>query len=268
MNDVIFYAIAGTIAGTIFVTFWNFLWKKVYREITFNLTYLYTMLISAIISMSILPLFLINNALPINSNLFVVIATASMSGLLNIVANTPIAYLMSRHEELKTLLSAAKISIPSVSVTTSKAKAAFTAVIIVVLVFALAGTAVFAAVTYSKTLNSTGSITAVGNLAIFSDSTGQTSVNTINWGNIEPGASITTTLYVKNTGNVPMSFAIATAAYTPSVMSQYLTLTWDYITGTSVQAGNLIKVDMTMATSTASPGGTFTLQIIITGTTA
>lgn len=265
MNDAVFMAIIGVVLGTVFVTLYNFAWKKIKKELVFDLSYIFTMLIAAIASMAILPVFFINSALPANNGLFVFLAAASMSGLLNLLVNAPVSYALGKMNVLKQALSAANISSITSSATISKSKALFTAIAIVGLCFLLVGVGVFAAVTYSKTITSTGSITAVGNLAVFSDSTGQTSLNTVTWGELAPGSSITIAIYVKNTGNVPMTFAIASAGWAPASYGQYLTISWNY-NGQAVQAGNLQKIDLTLAAANNAPGGSFSVQIIITGT--
>jgi hypothetical protein len=244
---------------------YNFAWKKIKKELGFDLSYVFTMLISAIASVAILPVFFINNALPPNNVVFVFLATASMGAVLNLLVNAPVSYGLGKLNLLKTALASAKVSLPSSSAMISKSKALFTAIAIVSLCFLLATTCVFAAVTFSKTVSSTGSVTAIGNIAIFSDSTGQTSLNTITWGEVAPGSSITVSIYVKNTGNVPMTLAIATANWVPATYGQYLTISWNY-QGQAVQAGNLQKIDVTLAATNLSPGGSFSANIIITGT--
>ena len=265
MNDSILMAILGVIAGTIFITLYNFAWKKIKKELGFDLSYVFTMLISAIASVAILPVFFINNALPPNNGLFVFLATASMGAVLNLLVNAPVSYGLGKLNVLKTAFASAKVSLPSSSAIIGKSKALFTAIAIVGLCFLLLATCVFAAVTFSKTVSSTGSVTAIGNIAVFSDSTGQTSLNTITWGEVAPGSSITVSIYVKNTGNVPMSLAIATANWVPATYGQYLTISWNY-QGQQVQAGNLQKIDVTLASVANSPGGSFSANIIITGT--
>ena len=188
-----------------------------------------------------------------------------MGAVLNLLVNAPVSYGLGKLNVLKTALASAKVSLPSSSSMISKSKALFTAIAIVGLCFLLLATCVFAAVTFSKTVSSTGSVTAIGNIAVFSDSTGQTSLNTITWGEVAPGSSITVSIYVKNTGNVPMTLAIATANWVPATYGQYLTISWNY-QGQAVQAGNLQKIDVTLASVANSPGGSFSANIIITGT--
>src|SRR5665811_1323006 len=103
-------AIIGTILGTVFVTLWNFAWKKIKKELVFDFSYIFTMLISAIASMAILPVFFINSALPANNGLFVFLATASMSGLLNLLVNAPVSYALGKMDFLKQALCTANIS--------------------------------------------------------------------------------------------------------------------------------------------------------------
>jgi uncharacterized repeat protein (TIGR01451 family) len=265
MNEAIIIAILGMVAGTLFITGWNFGWKRVRKELDFSQTYIFTMLVSAIVSVAFLPVFFIDKALPTNNDGFVFLATFAMGFTLNVLVNSPVAYFLSKYESLKAAVASAKVSLPQPSAVVSKSKAAFTAIAIVGLCFALLAVGVFAAVSYSKIINSTGSITAIGNVAIYSDSTGQSSLNQITWGNINPGESSTFTIYVKNTGNTPMTFTITTSNFIPVTMAQYMTLTWNY-NGSIVNAGNLQRMDLTLATVNNAPAGSFSCNVIITGT--
>lgn len=265
MNEAIIIAILGMVTGTLFITGWNFGWKRVRKELDFSQAYIFTMLVSAIVSVAFLPVFFIDKALPTNNDGFVFLATFAMGFTLNVLVNSPVAYFLSKYESLKAIAASAKVSLPQPSAVVNKSKAAFTAIAIVGLCFALLAVGVFAAVSYSKTINSTGSITAIGNLAIYSDSTGQSSLNQITWGNINPGESSTFTLYVKNTGNTPMTFTMTSSNFIPVTMAQYMTLTWNY-NGSIVNAGNMQRMDLTLATATNALAGSFSCNIIITGT--
>ncbi len=115
------------------------------------------------------------------------------------------------------------------------------------------------------TFNVVSSLTSGVTVWDTTDSNGQASLNTISWGEVAPGSSIIVSIYVKNTGNVPMTLAIATANWVPATYGQYLTISWNYL-GQAVQAGNLQKIDVPLASVTNSPGGSFSANIIITGT--
>jgi hypothetical protein len=139
------------------------------------------------------------------------------------------------------------------------------AVAIAVLVLVVIASGAFAVLTYTASINGKGSITGVG-VSIYSDPQGQNSTDSINWGNIAPGGSVTTTIYIKNTGNTPITLALSTANWTPTTISSSLTLTWDYNNAT-VQAGALTKVNLTLAASQNAPQGqSFTVNLIITAT--
>lgn len=265
MNDAIIIAIIGIVAGSSGITIWNYGWKRIRKELDFNHAYIFTMLVSAIASVAFLPVFFIDKALPTNNDGFVFLATFAMGFTLNVLINSPVAYFLSKYESLKALAASAKVSLPQPSAVVSKSKAAFTAIAIVGLCFTLLAVGVFAAVSYSKTITSTGTITAIGNLGIYSDSTGQSSLNSITWGAINPGESATNVIYVKNTGNTPMVFSVTTANFVPSAMSQYLTISWNY-NSTLVQAGNMQKIDLTLASVNTAPAGSFSCNVIITGT--
>lgn len=69
--------------------------------------------------------------------------------------------------------------------------------------------------TMSQTITSSGTITSI-NVAVFSDSACTTPVNTVSWGLISPGTSVSRTVYVKNTGNNPLTLNMHSESWGPS----------------------------------------------------
>jgi hypothetical protein len=117
----------------------------------------------------------------------------------------------------------------------------------------------------SKQIPASDSITSVG-VCVCSDSQGQISLSSINWGNAASGGSVTTAIFVKNSGNTPITLYLSSANWTPSGMGSSLTLTWDYNNAT-IQPGSLMKVNLTLAASQNAPQGqSFAVNIIITAT--
>ena len=136
-------------------------------------------------------------------------------------------------------------------------------------VIALAATGIFltlitagAIVTQTKPSNAT--ISAV-NIEVYSDSGCTQSLTSLDWGTLYPGNTTTRTIYVKNTGMLPVRLAIADESWAPTTASSVLALTWN-------RQNTVLNVDQTMnATLTlraaASTGSLekFSFNIIVTG---
>ena len=120
-------------------------------------------------------------------------------------------------------------------------------------------------VTTSQTVPTSGTVSSV-NVGVYTDSGCTQNCTSISWGNLAPGSSITRTVYVKNTGNLPVTLSMTTNNWQPLSAPTYLTLTWN-------RANNVLNAGATLSatlTLTAAPNtGTITnfgFNIIITGT--
>lgn len=119
----------------------------------------------------------------------------------------------------------------------------------------------------SQTLNSDGniSVTAVG-VGIYSDSACTLNLTSISWGTIKPGEAVTRTIYVKNTGNTPITLSMATNTWVPTEANGPITITWDKETASLNAAASTAAV-LTLSVSSSITGITgFTVNIVITGT--
>jgi len=91
-------------------------------------------------------------------------------------------------------------------------------------------------------------------------------VSSINWGELDPGESETVTVYVKNTGNVPMTLELSTDEWSPLAAEMYIDLQWDY-SGGQIQPDGVVQVTFTLTVSGIIDGVTdFSFDIVITGT--
>jgi len=116
-------------------------------------------------------------------------------------------------------------------------------------------------------INTSGVITSA-DLDAYWDSACTDAVSSINWGTIRPGESKNVTIYLKNTGNVPLTLSLATDNWNPSNAGTYLSLTWDY-SGGQLQANGVLQVTLTLTASSNTQGITsFSFDVIITGTEA
>jgi len=141
--------------------------------------------------------------------------------------------------------------------------------VLVLAVMALVTSAVGALVA-TRTVSNTGNITVVTppsvQLGVYSNSGCTTALSSVSWGTLDPGATSTATIYLKNEGNVPVTLSISAGNWNPSSASSYLTLTWNrdgYVlaVGASVQAVLSLTVSSSISGIT-----TFSFDITITAT--
>jgi len=91
-------------------------------------------------------------------------------------------------------------------------------------------------------------------------------VSSINWGELAPGDSEVVTVYVKNTGNVPMTLEMSTDEWLPLAAQMYIDLQWDY-SGGQIQPDGVVQVTLTLTVSAIIDGiADFSFDIVITGT--
>lgn len=91
-------------------------------------------------------------------------------------------------------------------------------------------------------------------------------VSSIEWGELDPGESKLVTVYVKNTGNVPMTLELSTDEWSPLAAEMYIDLQWDY-SGGQIQPDGVVQVTFTLTVSEIIDGvAYFSFDIVITGT--
>ncbi|MGA3193105.1 MAG: hypothetical protein ABSD73_11450 [Candidatus Bathyarchaeia archaeon] len=117
----------------------------------------------------------------------------------------------------------------------------------------------------TRTISSSGSVTAVG-VGLYTDNTCTTAVSSISWGTLNPGDVKTYTMYVKNTGNVPVTLNMTVGNWNPTSASTYISLTWNqekYV----LPASQVVQAVLTLSVSSSTSGVTsFSFDITITGT--
>jgi hypothetical protein len=139
---------------------------------------------------------------------------------------------------------------------------AFLAILVTAIIVSL-----FAAglLTVTQTISSSGTITAV-NIGVYSDSACTQILSSITWGLISPGDSVAKTVYVKNTGNAPVTLSISTNAWNPVSANGPITLSWDKA-GAVLNAGQSTAAVLTLNVSPSISGVTsFSVNIQIAGT--
>jgi hypothetical protein len=117
----------------------------------------------------------------------------------------------------------------------------------------------------SQSVSSSGTITAV-NVGVYSDSSCTQTLTSIDWGTISPGGSVTTTIYVKNTGNAPITLSMTKTNWNPASADGPITLTWNRENAV-LSVGQSTAATLTLSVSYSISGiTTFSVNIVITGT--
>jgi hypothetical protein len=113
---------------------------------------------------------------------------------------------------------------------------------------------------------SSGAISAV-NVGVYTNSGCTTNCTSITWGTISPGSSATYTVYVKNTGNVPLTLSMTTSGWNPSSADGPITFSWNR-EGTALNAGQSTSATLTLTVSSSISSSitSFSFNIVITGT--
>ena len=116
----------------------------------------------------------------------------------------------------------------------------------------------------SQSISSGGTITSM-NVEIFNNNDCTQECNNINWGTSTPGDSITQTIYIKNSGNKPITLFMTTKNWTPTNASVYLSLNWDK-ENTNLNPDQIILASLTLTSELDIDSITdFDFDIIITG---
>ena len=116
----------------------------------------------------------------------------------------------------------------------------------------------------SQSISSGGTITSM-NVEIFNNIDCTQLCNNINWGTLTPGDSINQTIYIKNSGNKPITVFMTTENWSPINASTYLSLSWDK-ENTNLNPGQMTPASLTLTSESDIDSLTdFDFDIIITG---
>jgi hypothetical protein len=138
-------------------------------------------------------------------------------------------------------------------------------------IIALTATGIFltlvtAGLIATQTIPSDGTVISPVNIGAYTDSQCTQNCTNISWGTLNPNTTTNKTIYVKNTGTVPLTLSMTTESRTPTDADDYLTLTWD-------QQSTILNPDETtpanLTLSVAADTGdltSFSFNIVITGT--
>ncbi|HCW07513.1 MAG TPA: hypothetical protein DGG95_09140, partial [Cytophagales bacterium] len=170
------------------------------------------------------------------------------------------------NHRVRLLANLLKMKHNSASSTPKSAKLGFVVVVILTIIAVALTCTTYAALTTNRRVDASGSVSATANLGIYSDSTCQTPLTSIEWGAPTPGTSITRIIYIKNTGiGASLSLSLTTSNWDPAIADGPITVSFDK-TGTRLSPGQSTAASMTLTISpTTVDIINFSLAITITG---
>ncbi|MCJ7559973.1 hypothetical protein MUO79_05065 [Candidatus Bathyarchaeota archaeon] len=115
-----------------------------------------------------------------------------------------------------------------------------------------------------RAIPSSGLVVAV-NVGVYSDSGCTQNLTSIDWGSVYPGGSVPKTIYVKNTGNAPITLSMTTTSWNPTIAAGQINVAWDK-ENTVLNAGQSTSATLTLSVSQNVSGVTsFSMNIIVLG---
>jgi hypothetical protein len=137
--------------------------------------------------------------------------------------------------------------------------------VLVVLAIMVPASFAVASIQFNASIGTKGNIKAVG-ISVYSDPIGTVTASNVDWGMVEPGQKVNTTLYLKNTSNVPVSVNLAVGNFNPASGQTYLACTWSY-SGGVLNPGVVLPVTFTLTVASTITGiAAFSFDIGIVGT--
>ena len=133
------------------------------------------------------------------------------------------------------------------------------------LVGMVVGSAVTLAVlNVQRAIPSSGMVVAV-NVGVYSDAACTLNLTSIDWGSVYPGGSVPRMIYVKNTGNVPMTLSMTATGWNPAGAAGQINVTWDKENAV-LNSGQSSSATLTLSVLQSVSGvASFSMNIIVSG---
>ena len=93
-----------------------------------------------------------------------------------------------------------------------------------------------------------GGVKAGVAVGVYSDALCRVGLSSIDWGELESGASKNTTFYVRNEGKSALLLAFSTANWNPPVAAESISVSWNY-DGKPVSPNKVVALVFTLSTS-------------------
>jgi hypothetical protein len=96
-----------------------------------------------------------------------------------------------------------------------------------------------------KPVPSNGSIKGI-DVGLYSDEDCTNSIQSIQWGLLEPGTTANKTVYMRNEGDSNRTLTMITSNWNPTNSFNSISLNWDY-TGQTLQVNQVVEVKLTLS---------------------
>jgi hypothetical protein len=124
---------------------------------------------------------------------------------------------------------------------------------------------VMSAIQITRTVSNVGTLTLSADIEVYQDASFTNKATTIDWGTLDPGATKSYSIYIRNEGKIALSLSMSTSNWSPPSASNYLTLTWNY-NGQTINEGEAIQVTLTLTVSDSITGiSNFNFDINLVG---
>jgi len=143
-------------------------------------------------------------------------------------------------------------------------KIATPAIVIIAITGLLVTMTTLGALSDSMNLSLSGAITTV-NVDAYTDSACTVPCTALNVGAVTPGSSVTRTIYIKNSGTVPVTLTMGTSGWSPSNAGSYVTVSWDCQNDILAAGGSTPAVLTVAAASNVGSLTAFGCTVTITG---
>ena len=141
----------------------------------------------------------------------------------------------------------------------------FAIVLISIILVASTAAVTYAVLSASGKIGSTGRLIAIG--VKVSAVGSNADLTNIDWGDLTAGATASRQICVINNGTVPTTLSMSAGDWVPLIAQQYLSITWNYASGTVLQPGASQTVTITINVNQYVTGvNTFTNTIYVIAT--
>jgi hypothetical protein len=96
-----------------------------------------------------------------------------------------------------------------------------------------------------KPVPSHGSIKGI-DVGLYSDQDCTNSIQSIQWGLLEPGTTANRTVYIRNEGDSNRTLIMITSNWNPTDSFNYISLNWDY-TGQTLQVNQVVEIKLMLS---------------------
>jgi hypothetical protein len=126
---------------------------------------------------------------------------------------------------------------------------------------------VMSAIQITRTVSNVGTLKLGADIGVYQDASFTNRAITIDWGTLDPGATKTYSIYIRNEGNTALTLSVSTSNWSPSTASNYLALNWNY-NGQTVALNDYVRVTLTLTVSESITGISnfgFDINLVATG---